>query len=82
MWNRTQNRLHGTDGFFHIAHEGMDLLSYFETQHILLKSGSMSMTEYNALIPWQLDVILSLMKRDQEEKMEKARNQASRNHGM
>lgn len=40
------------------------------------------MTEYNAMLPWHLDVELSLIKRDQEEEAERARNKASRDSGM
>lgn len=34
------------------------------------------------MLPWHLDVELSLIKKDQEEDAEKARNKASRNNGM
>ena len=56
--------------------EGYDLLTYFEIQHILMESGKISMTEYNAMLPWHLDIELSLIKKDQAEKAERAANKA------
>lgn len=53
--------------------EGRSLMEYFELQHLLKEKGNISITEFNAMLPWTLDVELSLMRRDQEE----ARNKAS-----
>lgn len=45
--------------------EGKGLMEYFELMHLIREKG-ISITEYNALVPWMLDVELSLMRRDQE----------------
>lgn len=46
--------------------EGRDLMEYFRLQH-LLKDKGISITEYNAMLPWTLDVEISLMRLDQEQ---------------
>jgi len=48
--------------------EGETLLSHFETMNVLLSNKYLSATEFNAMVPWQLSVLLSLVKRDQEER--------------
>jgi len=53
-------------------------MEYFELQHLLKKSGNISITEFNAMLPWTLDVELQLMRKDQEAK----RNQASLQRGI
>ncbi len=50
-------------------------MDYFELQHLLKESGKMSITEYNAMLPWTLDVEFALMRRAQED-----RRQASKQH--
>lgn len=47
------------------------LLDFFELSHILRRDHNISLTEYNQMLPWHLDVYLSLIRRDQEEAKEK-----------
>lgn len=51
--------------------EGRSLIHYFEFQHLLRETGKMSITEFNAMLPWTFDVEFALMKRDQEERKNK-----------
>lgn len=46
--------------------EGKTLMSYFEVGHLLSEKHSVTLTEYNSMLPWHIDVKLSLMRRDQE----------------
>ncbi len=56
--------------------EGKSLLEYFRLQHLLTgKNGRMSITEYNALLPWMLDVEVSMIQQDQEEEKNRRRGQ-------
>lgn len=48
--------------------EGKSLMSYFEIGHILCEGHNINSTEYNAMLPWHLDVKLALIRRDQDEK--------------
>ena len=55
--------------------EGKDLLQYFEIGHALRTRHSLSLTEYNALIPWHLDVMLSQIHNDMEESKQRKSSQ-------
>lgn len=52
------------------------LLDYFELGKILREEHDVSMSEYNMMLPWHLDVELSLIRRDQEEKKQKLQHNA------
>lgn len=47
--------------------DGHNMMSYHETMHIMSKNG-LSLTEYNAMLPWHLDVKIQFILKDQEEK--------------
>lgn len=55
--------------------EGKSLLTYFELGQELRLRHNISETEYNASLPWHVDVKWSLIMRDIEEKKARMRNQ-------
>lgn len=44
----------------------MDLLTYFELGHSLRAHHNISMTEYNAMMPWHRDINVELIKQEIE----------------
>lgn len=44
----------------------LDLLEYFEIGHIMKRDCNISLTEYNAMLPWHREVYIQLIKRDQQ----------------
>lgn len=49
-----------------------NLFEYFETGNLLAQLFGISMTEYNAMMPWHLFVYLTLIRNEQEKKRDRA----------
>lgn len=43
----------------------LSLLDYFEIGHIFKRDNNISLSEYNAMLPWHREVYISFIKRDQ-----------------
>jgi len=44
----------------------LELIEYFEIGHILKRDCDITLTEYNAMLPWHREVYTTLIKRDQQ----------------
>ena len=48
--------------------EGKGMMDYFEIGHQLSEKNNLSLTEYNAMLPWHLSIKVALIARDFEDK--------------
>ncbi len=53
----------------------LDLMEYFEIGHILNRDCNISLTEYNAMLPWYREVQIQLIKRDQQAELARQKAQ-------
>ena len=52
----------------------MEWIDYFELSNTLRTHSNMSLTEFNALAPWHLEIYLALIRREQEERKKELSN--------
>lgn len=61
LWKEKQARNQGNAEFFLIALSHENLVSYFNINFILMEEYKYSLTELEAMIPWERDIYLNLL---------------------
>lgn len=74
MWIRASVKTERAQRFFSVSLE-TSVLGHYELAHAFGKLG-VSLAEYNAMLPWQVDLRVSQLERDAEESRNRQRQKS------
>ena len=79
MWKRYREDSYRITEFFLVALSHENLLNYYNTNFQLMQHHKYSLTELEAMIPWERDVYTSLLINHIKEENEKKRQREKKN---